>query len=49
MKIKKVHKQVRGQRNGIQVLLEIKVNPKAFAIPILTAATSANRNLMQSG
>ena len=37
LKVKKACKQVRDQRNGVQVLLEMKINPKAFAIPILTA------------
>ena len=31
-----------------KVLLEMKINPKVFAISILTAITSSNRNLMQS-
>ena len=39
--IKRVSKQVRDQRNGVQVLLE-KMNPKASAILILTATISAN-------
>ena len=45
--IKRVSKQVRDQRNGVQVLLE-KMNPKASAILILTATTSANIILYQN-
>ena len=45
--IKSVSKQVRDQRNGVQVLLE-KMNPKASAILILTATTSANTILYQN-
>ena len=49
-KVIKVCKQVRDQRNGVQVLTKNKnkINSKAFAIPILTAITSADRNLIQS-
>ena len=45
--IKRVSKQVRDQRNDVQVLLE-KMNPKASAILILTATTSANIILYQN-
>ena len=40
-KVKILCKQVRDQRNGAQVLLDNEINPKAFAIPILTAIASA--------
>ena len=33
----KICKQIRDQRSCVQVLLIMKINPKAFAIPILTA------------
>ena len=45
--IKRVSKQVRDQRNGVQVLL-VKMNPKASTILILTATTSANIILYQN-
>ena len=45
-KVKKVHKQVRDQRSmevnkRLKYYQKMKINPKAFAIPILTAIKSA--------
>ena len=40
-KVKKLCKQARDQRNGPQCYQKMKINPKAFAIPILSAITSA--------
>ena len=47
---KKVHKQVRDQRNmevnkRLKCYKTMKINPKAFAVPILTAFFDYSQNM----
>ena len=47
LEIKKIWKQVKDGAQGIIIIRRMKINSKAFAIPILTALCSTIINLMQ--